>query len=142
MSNKDEAPGFWTIVKWAAWIIALIAVIGFVGSLVGTATKVATAPGRVLNKTLETNNIIDSYEWFYDTNAAFISRQNQVVQYNTMYAEEEDKSEKRKIRTELAAMQQTCRDLVTKYNANSEKMNKSIFKGWELPHSLYIEDCN
>lgn len=128
--------------KWFIIAMALVTALGIIGSIFGVFTKVATAPGKVISKTLETDNIIQSYEWFYDVDAAYKARYNQVVQYKQLYQGETDKDEKYRIRTELAAMQQTCRDLATKYNANSEKMNKSIFKGWALPETLSQTACN
>jgi len=129
-------------VKYYIIVLAVVFGLAFTGMFIKTATTVVSAPSRVLNKTLETNNIIQTYEWFYDVSASYTSRLNQVNQYKTMLSTESDKGEKYRIRTELAAMQQTCRDLAAKYNANSEKMNKSVFKGWELPSSLSINECN
>lgn len=130
------------LVKWAIIIMVVITGLGLVGSILGVFSTVVTAPGRVITKTLETDNIIQSYEWFYDVDAAYKARYGQVIQYKSMLKDEADKDEKYRIRTELAAMQQTCRELATKYNANSEKMNKSIFKGWELPEVLSQSNCN
>lgn len=142
--NIDENTEF-TIGKLFKWFIVAAAIttgLGIIVSVFGVFGTVATAPGKVLTKTLDTDNIIQSYEWFYDMDAAYKARFNQVMQYKQMYQTETDKDEKYRIRTELAAMQQTCRDLATKYNANSEKMNKSIFKGWSLPEVLSQANCN
>ncbi len=121
-------------------IVALGAFSVFVG-LVGTGVKILSTPGRVISKTLETDNVIQSYEWFYDVNAAFDSRVGQVKQFHGFVTEEKDPAEKSRLKMEMAAMQQTCRELVTKYNANSEKMNKKVFKGWNLPEVLNINNC-
>ena len=125
------------------FILALLGVasIGVVGSYIGTLANVATAPAKVINKTVDADNIIQSYEWFFDVNAAFNARLSQVRQYSDFFNEESDPSEKRKLRIEMSAMQQTCRELAEKYNANSEKMNKSIFKGWDLPDTLNQFTC-
>lgn len=100
-----------------------------------------TAPSRVINKTLETNNIIHNYEWFHDTNAAYLTRVNQIRDYRGFLKDEKDNLERNRLRVELAAIQQTCRDLVTRYNANSIKTNRSIFKGREAPENLDINTC-
>lgn len=130
------------MIKWVFYGFGIFLIIAVIGGVTGTLSTIISTPGRVINKTLETNNVIQSYEWFYDTNAAYISRLNQLNQYKEFMAAEEDKFERRRVRIELAAMQQTCRDIATRYNANSEKMNKSIFKGWELPNTLSVEVCN
>lgn len=122
--------------------LAVLIGLPIAGSLYSTFTSVATAPSRVINKTLETDNIIQSYEWFYDVNASYEAKLGQIVQFKQFYSEETDSGEKSRLRIDMAAIQQTCRDLTEKYNANSEKMNKSIFKGWSLPATLNQHTCN
>jgi len=128
-------------VKYGLFAVVGFMAMGIIGSWLGVFSSLATAPSRVINKTLETNNIIQSYEWFYDVNAAYVARSTQVDQFIKLYESETDKAEKSRLRIDMSAIQQSCRDLVTKYNANSEKMNKSIFKGWSLPDSLTITTC-
>ena len=128
-------------VKWFFGAALLLAGIGIAMSFIGAAAKVATAPARVLSKTMDTNNIIQSYEWFYDVNAAFDARRAQVVQFKGLFETEEDKDERSRLRIDMAAQQHSCRVLATKYNANSQKMNKSIFKGWTLPDTLNMQLC-
>lgn len=106
-----------------------------------TFSSVATAPSRVINKTLQTDNIIFNYERFFDVNANFTSRVAQIKQYKEFLATETDPSEKIRLRTEMAAMQQSCRELATKYNADSQKMNRSLFKDKDLPYTLNIAEC-
>lgn len=108
-----------------------------VAGVVGTA---ATAPGRVVTKTLETNNIIQNYEWFYDVNAQFEARKGQIKAHSKLLATA-DAKEKSMLNIELGAMQQSCRDLATKYNANSQKMNTSVFKSNNLPSTLSTNEC-
>lgn len=137
---QDE-PNFSTALKWGALTIlvgfalfALMHALGVIGS-------VASAPGRVVNKTLQTENILSSYEWFYDTNAQFDSRKGQVKAHGVLLAGEQDAKERSRLNIELSAMRQSCRDLATKYNANSEKANKSIFKSRGLPETLNLNEC-
>jgi hypothetical protein len=145
MNIEKSLEGEWTygrLFKWMFLIMLFFSVLGMIGGAMGLFSKVVSTPGRVISKTLDTDNVIQSYEWFYDVDAAYKARLSQVNQYKSFMSGEEDKSERYRIRIELAAMQQTCRDLATKYNANSEKMNKSIFKGWELPDTLQIRNCD
>jgi hypothetical protein len=106
----------------------------------GVIGSVATAPGRVVTKTLETNNIIHNYEWFFDVNAQFESRKGQIKAHSKLLASA-DAKEKSMLNIELGAMQQSCRDLATKYNANSQKMNTSVFKSNNLPFTLSTNEC-
>lgn len=125
-------------------IIGLL-VLAFVLMLVlhacGVVGTVATAPGRVINKTLETDNIIGNYEWFYDVNAKFDSRVAQIKDETKVLDGVTDPAEHSRVQNDLSAMRQSCRDLATKYNANSEKANKSIFKSHGLPETLSMTDC-
>ncbi len=129
------------IFKWLVIIMVCLSALGAIGSVLGMFTSVATAPSRVITKTMQTENIIQSYEWFYDVNAAYDSRVSQIQTHRGIMGEETDKAERRHLRIELGAMEQTCRDLATKYNANSQKMNKQIFKGWTLPDILNMQSC-
>lgn len=104
-------------------------------------SSVASAPSRVINKTLQTDNIIFNYERFFDISANFTSRVAQIKQYKEFLSTETDPIEKVSLRTEKAAMQQSCRELATKYNADSQKMNRSLFRDKDLPYTLDISYC-
>lgn len=114
--------------------------LGIVGSMVGTFTSVATAPGRVISKTLETNNIIQSYERFRDLNGVFVARVSQLRAHKQLLDAETDPAEKRRLRIEFAGQQQSCRDIAARYNADSSKMNKAIFRA-DAPTTLDATNC-
>lgn len=137
---NDEL-NFSLALKWGALTILVGFVLFALLHALGVISSVASAPGRVVNKTLQTENILSSYEWFYDTNAQFDSRKGQVKAHAGLLAGEQDAKERSRLNIELGAMRQSCRDLVTKYNANSEKANKSIFKSRGLPETLNLNEC-
>jgi len=114
-------------------------------SVAGFAINVATQPLRtasgIMNKTFNADNVLHKYEWFHDVNAAYKSRINQIRESSLQYNSEKNEAEKRTIRMELNAQKQSCRDLVTRYNANAIKTNVSIFQGREAPSSLDITTC-
>lgn len=119
---------------------------GLIGVVVlfGVATpviSVLTAPGRVLTETMGTKNVINNYEMFYDINAGHDRRVADIAGHKTAVASATG-DEKNRLNVELIGMQQTCRDLVTRYNAESSKMNKSLFKAADLPSELDINTCN
>lgn len=123
-----------------------IAVVGMIAIGVGIfAVNVITQPMRtasgIMNKTLSADNVITNYEWFHNANGQYLSRVNQIKVSKTNMKDETDKPEQQRIRIDLNAQQQSCRDLATRYNANSEKINVSIFKGWSLPSTLDINTC-
>lgn len=136
--TKKEA---WILFRWAAIGLAGIAVLGVMASWLGLLGSAATAPARVVTKTMQTDNIIASYEWFHDVNAQYEARRKQIKAHANLVAAETDAKERSRLNIELSAMQQSCRDLATKYNANSEKVNKSVFKGDSLPVALQINSC-
>lgn len=111
-------------------------------SLVSTTASVTTAPGRVVSKTLETNNIIGSYEGFFNRKAAYDARVAQIDEFEQMAKDNTDPAEAQRLRIELSAMRQSCRDIATTYNADSAKANKSIFRDGDLPLTLSESACN
>jgi len=119
---------------------ALIA-LPVVGGLYSTFSSVATAPSRVINKTLQTDNIINNYEWFHDAYGQYRARVSQITQHKQFMADA-DKAEATRLRIELGAIQQSCRELAAQYNANATKSNRSIFMGQEAPESLSEQQCN
>lgn len=144
MFDSNDNPtrsDFALVMRWGLFILLAGFLLYLGGHALGVFGTVATAPGRVVNKTLETDNIVSSYEWFYDVNAQFDARRGQIAGHTKLIATEQDKQERSRLNIELAAMRQSCRDLATKYNANSEKANKSLFKSRGLPESLSTTTC-
>lgn len=111
-----------------------------VGGFLATATSIISAPGRVVRETLKTENIIDNYEMFFDLNAGFERRVADIQSYKPML-EAASGEEQNLLRIELTGLQQTCRDLATRYNAASAKMNRSAFKSANLPYTLEMSSC-
>lgn len=111
-------------------------------SVLGTVNTVATAPSRVVNKTMQTDNIILNYEKFHDVNANYDARLAQVQETKAVLEAETDQQERFRLRTELSAQRMSCRTLATGYNADSEKINRNVFKGWSLPNTLSKEACD
>lgn len=121
----------------AAAVIALpIAVAAY-----STFSSIVSAPSRVINKTLQTDNIVQSYEWFHDVNAQFNVRAAQVAGHKTLADAEKDASERVRLRIELSSLRASCLDLANRFNANSAKVNKSIFKHGDVPETLNPASC-
>ena len=124
---------------WQIGLSALaIAIIVPVGCSV---VSVVTAPSRVVSRTLETDNIISNYQYFHDASQNFVSRAAQVQQYKGFIKEETDKQELIRLRTEMAGIQQSCRDLAAEYNSRSAQVNRNIFKGTDTPVELNASIC-
>tara|TARA_Y100000310_G_C20573762_1_gene759408 strand:- start:363 stop:779 length:417 start_codon:yes stop_codon:yes gene_type:complete len=98
----------------------------------------------VASRTLDADNIIFNYEQFYDVSEKFKAKAHDLETHNELVAtakEEDDKGELRRLRMELAALKSSCRAMASEYNADSQKLNRSIFKSNDLPHTLPISDC-
>lgn len=119
---------------WIAVFLFVLAGLGIIG-------KILLTPAALVEKTLDANNIIHNYEWFHDVHAQVLSRRGQIAGHFVVISAEADAGELRRLRMEMAAMQQTCRDLVNQYNANSAKVNRTIFKGKSLPVVLESSTC-
>jgi hypothetical protein len=129
------------IIGWAlGGILALVALV-IALNMAGTFSSVATAPGRVIQRTLETDNIITNYEWFHQANGTFQTRTRQVAQFKGFLSSETNDAEKRRLRIEMAAVQQACRDLAQTYNARSTMTNRAIFRGQTAPVELDAQLC-
>jgi hypothetical protein len=130
----------WTFIKLGFAVVLVVGIVAVGSVVLNTAGMFITAPSRVISKTLGTDNIIYNYEWFHDTFAAYSAKMGQIDTHRTLVAGA-DAKEASRLRIELAAMQQTCRELATRYNANATKTNRSIFMGREAPPYLDMASC-
>jgi hypothetical protein len=118
--------------------VALAAVVGL--SYMFTAADVATAPGRVVSQTVRTDNIIGNYEAFFDLKASYDGRTAQIKSLTAQLATETG-SDRRYTQTDLNGARQSCRSTALKYNADSQKLNRSAFKSSGLPETLDAAAC-
>lgn len=127
------------------WTLPRVLVAGFVGVValggVGFVAKMILTPAALVSKTFDTDNIINNYEWYRDAYGNFQAKTKQVNQFRSLAAEEKDISERNRLRIEMAAIQQSCRELAQRYNANANKVNRSIFMGTNVPTNLSAGDC-
>lgn len=127
------------------WTLPRVIIAGTItATLIGGAVwfvSITSQPGRVISKTFDADNVIQNYEYYHDANGNFIAKTAQVRQFREMVKQETDPQEKSRLRIEMAAIQQSCRDLAQRYNANSQKANRAIFKGGRVPEQLYMGDC-
>lgn len=136
--REFQRESLWTLPRVLGLLFA--AIVGF--SVLGVVSGIVTLPGAIITKTLNPDNVIHNYEWFHDTNTAVQARVAQIKQQKTFLSDPTNSdAEKSKLRIELGAQQQSCRELVAKYNANATKTNRSIFMGQTAPTSLDPLDC-
>jgi hypothetical protein len=127
--------------KWTAIGGVCLGIVAGGAFLLNVATQPLRTAGGVINRTFDADNVIAKYEWFHDAHGQYQARVNQIVSTRQMYIEEKDVAERSRLRIELSAQRQSCRDIVTRYNANATKTNVSIFQGREAPSSLNIQTC-
>lgn len=135
--REVQSEYYWTLprVVFALFIgMALLGTVGFVFNLL-------SQPARIVTKTFDADNVITKYEWFYDAHGNLQARVAQVRQFKDLTAKETDPSERNRLRIEMAAIQQSCRDLARRYNANAQKANQSIFMGSGVPSSFDAGQC-
>lgn len=118
-------------------LFAALVLFGGIGWLIGLMAQ----PARIVSKTFDADNVIANYEFFHDTNRQTLARVAQIRAHKAIIADNQDAGERPRLRIELAAIQQSCRDLVARYNANATKVNRSIFMGREAPDSINPSTC-
>ena len=96
---------------------------------VGYAINLASQPARIVSKTLDA------------VNANYASRLSQVKQFKGLFERETDSAERGRLRMEMAAMQQSCRDLANRYNADAAKLNRGLFRSKSLPETIEAGAC-
>ena len=126
-------------------ILAVVIVLG----LIGTVVRVVCYPGeqalKIMEKTLDADNVIQNYEWFKQTNQDILSLESKIVNSDAAlkrFKEDagprkdwkfEDKTEYSRLNTIVLGLQNQRRDVVAKYNARTEMANRELFKTDDLP---------
>jgi hypothetical protein len=125
-------------------IIVIVSVLGFV-------LYPVVQGARVVEKTLDADNMIYNYEWFKQRNQDIRSIDAKIVASEasvSMFKEDagprkewkrEDREEYARLSAVLLGLKQQRADLAAEYNARSQMANRSIFKTDELPSSIPVE---
>lgn len=120
---------------------ALVVVGLFLGTLIGTTVMYwVSAPGRVVSRTLDTSNVITSYERFHDLNASFTARVGMVRNLSAQLATTPQGDRDAQL-TDLNTARQSCREIAAAYNADAGKLNKAVFQDRALPPLLDSALC-
>lgn len=141
MANDfDDLPTKKGLMKFAGWSFVAILGIGIAGAAIKTVMAPINAASGVVSRTLDPDNIINRYEWYHDAYGVYKSRVNQ-IQVSKADLAASDPAERNRVRIELRAQQQNCRQLAEQYNANATKTNQSIFMGRTAPRRLDSAEC-
>lgn len=135
----DDSINGWKFAGITVLVLVALFFLGIGGEYLVTLNKAATAPAHVANKFIDkaVDNSDYSYEKFRDMYNAFLAQKEKIAIAkqnvgNDQYA-----------KTDLEGMQQACFNLVSEYNADSEKVTRNLFKmgGQLLPPTLNMEEC-
>lgn len=108
---------------------------------------------RVINKTIDADNMIQNYEWFKQRHQSIKAIDRKIVDAAAVVASfsesagdrqgwhREDREEYARLSSIHMGLKQQRADLVAEYNAKSRMANRSIFKAGdvELPESISQE---
>lgn len=106
-----------------------------------SAQNVATAPARVTSRVAQTENILGNYRAFFDINGQYNARVAQIAERNGLLAAETDRAEQQRLRIELSATRQSCRDLAQRYNNDAQRQDAGRFRDANLPATLDASAC-
>lgn len=132
--------GVFRMFKWGAIAIALCVALFMLGRVLGLFGTVANTATGVISRTLDPDNVIATYEGFHDRWKAFGARKEQIRSYQVVIDSSTGASKTTAL-VEQQAMMQSCRDIAARYNADSAKINRNIFKGKSAPAELNSGEC-
>jgi len=132
------------LIKWGIPLIVLCLILSGIGWVLGIFGQGA----KVIEKTMDADNIIYNYEWFKqcheDVQATDVKIKNAKAKIKSFEESAglrkdwtfEDKNEHSRLNSVLLGLQNYREDLVAKYNARSKMANRKIFKSGELPEKV------
>lgn len=145
--NRGITETRWTILTFfLKGILPAIVIIGMVSWGISVLSKQA----QVLDEVMQPQNIIQNYEWFELTynDALALDRQIKGAKLQIGAFEESagdrsdwdrvDKTEHARLNAILQGLRQQRDSVIADYNARSNLLTRSIFKGTNLPYQLSI----
>jgi hypothetical protein len=135
-----------------AWKVGVFVVVLAIIVSVGGFVIYPLAQGRrVIEKTLDADNMIYNYEWFKQRNqdiSAIESKIRSAKAAVDLFKSEagprkdwkrDDREESSRLSVILLGLRQQRADLAAEYNARSAMANRSIFRTGELPERIPVE---
>lgn len=135
---------------WGVGMVALMTVMGVGLSYCGTASRVATAPGRIIERTVDPERVIQNYEWFrtqYQDIESFTQQiEIQGAARNRFLCEMRDVPRREwsdndqyrygQIDDRFNGLQAQRRRMIGEYNARTAMLNRNLFRGADVPASI------
>jgi len=148
--EKASEKGPWSItIKVLVFVVTLTVILGVLGFVMNPFRQAA----RIVNKTMDADNVITNYEWFKQRHedigaidSKIKSSDTVVSQFKTDAGERadwhrEDREEHARLSSVLLGLMQQRADLAAEYNARSRMVNRNIFKAGDvkLPESIPVD---
>lgn len=138
------------------WIVLSVTVILFGGTLTkvllfpsNVADKAVNSVNKVVDKTLDANNILQNYEFFKQQYEDYLALKSTIEMSNKELEDfksqlpkerdkwdNADKNEFARLQTNLSGQKQQLNNIISEYNAKSKMQNRNLFKSKDLPDSL------
>lgn len=136
----------WKVIGAALLLVIVIGVIGF-------GLNPFRQAGRVIDKTMDADNVIYNYEWFKQRHEDIEAVDSKIRGADVSVAafaesagprtewHREDREEHARLSSVALGLKQQRADLAAEYNARSRMTNRAIFKAGdvELPESIPVE---
>ena len=144
----EEIKTGWSALKWGLVILVVLGILGGAASCVATIGTVATTPGEIIRKTLDSTNVIQNYEWFKqqyrDILANEVQLRNADAALDNFKASAgdrstwkfEDRTEFNRLSMVALALQNSRASMIAEYNAKANMQNRSIFMGSDVPAEI------
>lgn len=132
---------FWKILVPITTIIVVVSVLGFAISMVFNPFRQV---GRVINKTIDADNMIYNYEWFKQRHESIGAIDVKILDSSVVVGQfkedvgpradwhREDREEFSRLSSVLLGLKQQRADLAAEYNARSRMVNRAIFKAGDV----------
>lgn len=138
MSLNDYESGFernpvWTTLKVGLWIIVIVSILSIVGCVISTVTNPLNQAARVVNKTIDADNMLNNYRWFHDASASLDLYPTKIQHAKELETWAEAHAPERAMarQTELTGLEQTCLGLVGDYNSRAARLDSGFFRNPE-----------
>jgi hypothetical protein len=150
----ERGPGAvaWRVFWFAIPVFIVLVVCSGIVGVVGFGLNPLRQAGRVVNKTIDADNVIYNYEWFKQRHEDIEAIDAKIVDSDAMVAtfkeeagaradwHREDREEYARLSAVTLGLKQQRADLAAEYNARSRMANRAIFKAGdvELPESIPV----
>lgn len=89
--------------------------------------NILSQPGRVLQRTLDADNMIYNYEWFKQQHADVLAIDRQIINTQNTLLDTRNVDEQTRLRSIIMGLQNKRASMVETYNARARMANRALF---------------